>query len=201
MGRFIYEPGWIIPESVTESNLGGRFEVRIPYRFLSRENDGVVRRKIWGTGVYTDDSDVVAGYNVLSFSMLMAVLYHTSHLPVSPLQKPKDLAAHFILLPTLQHYAPSTSNELRSRGWKTHDGYSIFLDRVEWTELGSAEGVWRGRKRRLNEELRMEVDGEEVGVAGGDTGDLGGFRGVNWEVGLFLTKKRAGEEGRVGVEA
>ena len=61
LGRFIYEPGWIIPESVTEGNLGGHFEVRIPYRFLSRDNEGVVRRKLWGTGVYTDDSDVVAG--------------------------------------------------------------------------------------------------------------------------------------------
>jgi hypothetical protein len=75
------------------------------------------------------------------------------------------------------------------------------LDRVDWIELGSAEGVWRGRKRRLNEELRMEVDGEEVGVVSGDTGDLGGFRGVNWEVEPFLIKKRAGEEGRVGLVA
>jgi len=133
--------------------------------------------------------------------ILTTVLYHTSTLPPSPLQKPRDLAAHFVVLPTLQHYAPSTMGELRSRGWKTHDGYSIYLDRVEWIELGSAEGGWRGRKRRLNEELRMEVDGEEVGVVSGDTGDLGGFRGVNWEVEPFLTKKRAGEEGRVGVVA
>jgi hypothetical protein len=47
----------------------------------------------------------------------------------------------------------------------------------------------------------MEVDGEEVGVVSGDTGDLGGFRGVNWEVEPFLIKKRAGEEGRVGLVA
>lgn len=129
------------------------------------------------------------------------MLYHTLTLPRSPLLKPRDVAAHFLVLPTLQHYAPSTLGEVRSRGWKTHDGYSIYLDRVDWIELGSAEGVWRGRKRRLNEELRMEVDGEEVGVVSGDTGDLGGFRGVNWEVEPFLIKKRAGEEGRVGLVA
>ena len=61
LGRFIYEPGWIIPASITEDNLGGRFEVRIAQRFLSRDNEGVIKRKLWGTGVYTDDSDVVAG--------------------------------------------------------------------------------------------------------------------------------------------
>jgi len=66
LGRFIYEPGWIIPESTIEGNLGGHFEVRIPNRFLSRENEGVVRRKVWGTGVYTDDSDVVAGISFVS---------------------------------------------------------------------------------------------------------------------------------------
>lgn len=60
LGRFVYEPDWIIPASITEGNLGGRFEVRIAQRFLSRDNEGVVRRKLWGTGVYTDDSDVVA---------------------------------------------------------------------------------------------------------------------------------------------
>jgi hypothetical protein len=61
LGRFIYEPGWIIPGQLTEDNLGGKFEVRIAQRFLGRDNDGVVKRKLWGTGVYTDDSDVVAG--------------------------------------------------------------------------------------------------------------------------------------------
>jgi Histone deacetylation protein Rxt3 len=60
LGRFIYEPDWIIPSSVTEDNVGGRFEVRIAQRFLNRDNDGFERRKLWGTGIYTDDSDIVA---------------------------------------------------------------------------------------------------------------------------------------------
>jgi hypothetical protein len=104
-----------------------------------------------------------------------------------------------MILPTLQHYAPSTANELRSRGWKTHDGYSIHLERVEWIQLGSAEGVWRGRKRRLDEELRMEVDGKDVGVVERDSEDVGKFRGVNWNIEQFRPNKRVGE--RVGVVA
>ena len=60
LGRFTYEPGWIIPSAIVDDNVGGRFEVRIPQRFLKRENEAVAQRKLWGTGVYTDDSDVVA---------------------------------------------------------------------------------------------------------------------------------------------
>lgn len=61
LGRFIYEPGWILPATQTENNLGARFEVRIAQRFLNRDNECVNRRQLWGTGVYTDDSDIVAG--------------------------------------------------------------------------------------------------------------------------------------------
>jgi hypothetical protein len=118
------------------------------------------------------------------------VLFHTSTLPPPPLSKPKDLAAHFLIVPTLQHYAPSTLNELRSRGWKVHDGYSIYLERIEWLTLGSAEGVWRGRKRRLEEELRMEIDEDDVGVVA-DPG-TSAFKGVKWRVELNPRKRRPG---------
>lgn len=131
----------------------------------------------------------------------MIVLYHTQTLPPPPLSRPKDIVAHFMVLPTLQHYAPSTLNELRSRGWKTHDGYSIYLEGADWIELGSAEGVWRGRKRRLDEELRMGVEGEEVGVVERDSGNVGRFRGVNWNAEHFVPNKRGGTGGRLEVMA
>jgi hypothetical protein len=129
----------------------------------------------------------------------MEVLYHTNTLPQPPLSKPKDVAAHFMVLPTLQHYAQSTFNELRSRGWKTHDGYSIFLERVEWITLGSAEGVWRGRKRRLDEELRMGADDDDAGVVGFDTTNVGVFRGVNWNIEQSFPNKRVDDGRRVEV--
>lgn len=129
----------------------------------------------------------------------MEVLYHTQTLPQPPLSRPKDVAAHFMILPTLQHYAPSTFNEIRSRGWKTHDGYSIFLERVEWITLGSAEGLWRGRKRRLYEELRMSADADDVGIVGMDTGNIGVYKGVNWNVEQYLPNNGGEDGGRVGV--
>jgi hypothetical protein len=126
------------------------------------------------------------------------VLFHLGTLPPSPLSAPKDIAAHFLVLPTLQHYAPSTKNGLRSRGWKVHDGYSIYLESVDWIELGSAEGVWRGRKRRLDEELRMGVDSEDVGVIGDrEHESSAGFRGVNWNMEQFVPRRRGEDDGVV----
>jgi hypothetical protein len=41
--------------------------------------------------------------------------------------------------------------------------------------------VWRGRKRRLEEELRMEVEEDEVGVIEEVEVDEGwGWRGMKW---------------------
>ena len=106
-----------------------------------------------------------------------------------------------MILPTLRHYASSTRNELRSRGWKIHDGYSIYLEKVEWIKRGSADGAWRGRKRRLDEELRMEVDGDDIGVVQRDIGDVRGFKGVNWNVERLVPSKRNEEGVRIGVVA
>ena len=99
------------------------------------------------------------------------------------------MAAHFLILPTLQHYTASTQNELRSRGWKVHDGFSIYLERVEKINVGEAEGGWRGRKRRLDEEFRMEVDSEDVGV-GSDVTGVAGFKEVRWGAEQFSSKRR-----------
>jgi hypothetical protein len=132
--------------------------------------------------------------------LLISVLYHTQTL-TSSIYRTDDLAAHFMILPTLKHYASSTRNELRSRGWKIHDGYSIYLEKVDWIKRGSADGVWRGRKRRLDEEFRMEVDGDDIGVVQRDVGDVGGFRGVSWNVERLEPSKRDGEGARIGVVA
>lgn len=52
-----------------EGNENSLVQIRIPSRYLnSARNQNVAKRKIWGTDIYTDDSDIVA------------VLYHTGHL-------------------------------------------------------------------------------------------------------------------------
>jgi hypothetical protein len=107
------------------------------------------------------------------FGRANVVLFHTGTV-ASP--KTQDLKVRFLVLPTLQHYASSTLNELRSRGWKMHDGYSIYVDEVEWIKLGTAEGGRNFRKRRLEEEFSMFVDEDDRGD--GDDG----FRVLEVEV-------------------
>lgn len=55
---FMYTPGSSFPD--LRKYIGGTIEVRIPSVFLSSRNREVVTRQIWGTDVYTDDSDVLA---------------------------------------------------------------------------------------------------------------------------------------------
>ena len=45
----------------------------------------------------------------------------------------------------------------------------------------------------------MGYDDEDVGVVGQDTGNIAGFRGVNWNVESFEPNKKGGDGGRVGI--
>lgn len=42
-------------------HLYSTLKVKVPYKFLNWENDAIKARAVWGTDVYTDDSDIVAG--------------------------------------------------------------------------------------------------------------------------------------------
>jgi len=80
-----------------------------------------------------------------------------------------------------------------------------MLESIEWIPLGQAEGVRRGRKRRLDEEFRMGIEMEDVGVSEGvlrkeqeDGGVELGFREVRW-VSEKVLGKEVGKMGGVEV--
>jgi len=79
-----------------------------------------------------------------------------------------------------------------------------MLDNIEWIALGQAEGVRRGRKRRLDEEFRMGIEMEDVGVSEGvlrkeqEDGVELGFREVRW-VSEKVLGKEVGKMGGVEV--
>lgn len=147
------------------------FTVRVP-RFrvdAARREEICARRALWGTGVYTDDSDPVAaaihsGYirgawgDDVDESMLDLEIKDTyQHAPPpSPEEdggKPrlppvppedKDLHVTLLILPRVDRYESTVMFGLKSREWTgRHDGLSFKVHRVEWVD----EGVGRGEER------------------------------------------------------
>lgn len=58
LGVQVYSPQLVLP--TLQGALNGLMEVRVPARYLTFENTRVKKRALWGTDIYTDDSDIVA---------------------------------------------------------------------------------------------------------------------------------------------
>jgi hypothetical protein len=58
LGVFVYEPGVQLP--VLEGQENATLEVRIPSWWLTYDNKMIRKRALWGTDIYTDDTDIVA---------------------------------------------------------------------------------------------------------------------------------------------
>ena len=137
------------------------------------------RRQVWGTDVYTDDTDVVAaavhsGWLKGDFGDLNDDLREVdgneseqdddtspTHptlgvRPRKPVRVPPDHDAHItvLLLPPLDFYPSTTQHHIWSREWgKTHDGMSFMIHRIEFVDEGlasrNAERTLNARKQRL----------------------------------------------------
>lgn len=151
------------------------FTVRVP-RFRinqSHREEICARRALWGTGVYTDDSDPVAAAIHSGFirgawgddvdeSMLDLEIKDTyQHAPPpeattdsdSPTKGPrlppipptdKDLHITLLVLPRVAQYDSTLMFGLKSRKWDgRHDGMSFKVHAVDWVD----EGVGRGEER------------------------------------------------------
>ena len=102
-------------------------EVDGPGREKLSELPGVSERRLWGTDVYTDDSD------------LLAVLVHSAWIrPVTlprgysgRLRPAADLEVKLRIAPKLIRYVSTERGGIRSRGWGNgHDGVSIVIENV-----------------------------------------------------------------------
>ena len=100
-------------------------EIRVPARHLHSQNKLVCARAVWGTGTYTDDSDIVA------------MLVHTGAFPVE-LTAPAKLHGVSVfckVLPALPFYEASTRFGMTSKAWPTaHSRASLQIARVEAIE-------------------------------------------------------------------
>lgn len=134
VGTVVYEPRKPLARNY-ELYLNSMLRVRIAKRHLSRKNEAVARRALWGTDVYTDDSDVVA------------CLYQSGMLKEEP---EHDIWVMLLILPELIKYQGSYQNGVNSRTWTSpHDGVSFKIYSVHTSPLGSAETPICERSKRL----------------------------------------------------
>ena len=89
------------------------------------------RRKVWGTDVYTDDSDV------------LALCLHSGWLRLGAAKAkktdgPKSLVVRLVVAPTLLRYHGCSRQGLRSRSWGNgHDGVSLLVESITAVEVRS----------------------------------------------------------------
>lgn len=147
LGSVIYDP-FINPATLLDSellsnHLGGIITAKIDYGWLqginwelgdhqnvqSHHNDSHIfdlipfrKRKLWGTEVYTDDSD------------LLAIAVHSGYLRILPNSHPPTLRGRgslvlkLIVGPTLLRYESTVRQGLKSRNWgNSHDGQSLIV--------------------------------------------------------------------------
>lgn len=163
------------------------YTVRVPRQYLAIHDEGqdasaleeiCRRRQLWGTDVYTDDTDVVAaavhsGWIKGDFGAYNADIHdicdndsenedteQTQNAlairPRKPLKVPPNHDAHItvLILPPLDGYVSTNQHHIWSREWaKTHDGMSFMIHKIEFVEEGAtARNAERGaaaRKKRI----------------------------------------------------
>uniref|UniRef100_V5EIJ6 Uncharacterized protein n=2 Tax=Kalmanozyma brasiliensis (strain GHG001) TaxID=1365824 RepID=V5EIJ6_KALBG len=174
-------------EESSEKQPEGESGAGSPWRFW-RLNP-LLRRKLWGTDVYTDDSDVLAmcvhagwveGPSLESEGIPAwvppgrAARAWTGLTPPTPTAKqepgkagrPCDLSVILRIAPKLIAYKGCQRGGIKSRSWgNSHDGVSLVVESVELKQPGYAQGKGRRSAKGRIDQLaayRCVVEGTVV---------------------------------------
>lgn len=143
LGTVDYRPGKLLLYG-HELDLNSVLQVRISSEYLDDYEIDVERRELWGTEVYTDDSDLV---------------YVLNHLEMIPSVADRgDLLVEILVLPTLKRYVGSMRGGLHSRSWLTqHDGISYMVRNVKVMPRGWTLRGLDGRCERITSSTPLLV--------------------------------------------
>lgn len=128
--KFIYRPTADLPVDLEPSQT---LEVRIPAHFLSSSNPGVDGRWLWGTDVYTEDSDLVA------------VLQHCGYMRPAK-TAPQNFNELVVSVKLSVHgrtssFAGSDRNYIRSRFWGEQYDRRCLEILNAWTLSGAKQAI------------------------------------------------------------
>jgi hypothetical protein len=111
----VYAP-CVVP--ALKKKMNSLVEVLLPSKYLSGEGKPVKLNQLWGTDVYSDDSDLVA------------VLVHTGHLKLKSSTPKTTLLVSLRVCPPPDAFVGSERNGIRSREWaKGHGGVAFKVER------------------------------------------------------------------------
>lgn len=187
----------LLPAFTEAEKVNCTYTVRVPRLYLQERERRLICKEsyLWGSGVYTDDSDVVAAAMHSGFIKAVApenvdqVLLERvvneqnakieglTNVPEKPLEPEagSDAVITLLVLPTLEQYAGSSRFGICSRTWpepgtKTqHDGVSFAVLKVDFVS-GGVEGRRMGRtgaskRARIKAELEARMNGEKIRIA------------------------------------
>ena len=173
-------PSWRDPDQVNCT-----YTVRVSKTWLGRDEREAIcaERYLWGSGIFTDDSDPVAaaihsGYlkgawdeRLVDTDLLEQIIQDQNpkidagqeNVPKELVEPPPGMDLHIMLLvlPQLEHYEETVRYGVRSRSWPEqpntapHDGVSFMVLNCEWVNENAERG-----KGRTGEERRQRLRSE-----------------------------------------
>ncbi|KAL9115156.1 MAG: hypothetical protein Q9227_000950 [Pyrenula ochraceoflavens] len=176
----------LFPPYSDEAQLNCTYTIRVSREWLRRDiQEAICRRRfLWGSGVYTDDSDPIAAAIHSGFlkatwpdgvdpELLENIIQEQNptidfaeNVPTSPMTLPPymDLHITLLVLPTLEGYESTSRFGIKSRNWPEeengarHDGVSFAVLNCKLVDEGSSRGEERSgwaRRERLREKLKQ----------------------------------------------
>lgn len=175
---------------LTDAYINCLLDVKIPYRFIKQFIEEFTlgkiqkKRELWGgaSGIYTDDSDILAVLCHLGlFDDALDLTPNNIDWKPTDVVKPLkvatdangvhllDLSVTLLMLPALRHYEGYYSNGINSRTWNAdnvHDGLSMCVYSVKW-ETMEASVTDRNVQKRSVLELEAEKENRKRVIEGG----------------------------------
>jgi len=135
LAPLVYFPQTNYPDF--SERVGCYVDLKIDANFMTTQNTGYINNAIWGTDIYTDDSDAVA------------MLAHTGRYKITGQPPTHDICLTVKILPKQEEYVGSTFGPVVSRSWGAdHDGVSFIIAYAKEIPHGEARrGLKRGRKQ------------------------------------------------------
>ncbi|KAK5097055.1 hypothetical protein LTS08_007075 [Lithohypha guttulata] len=160
----------LLPSFSETNDLNCTYTIHVSKTWLQQRERRIIcaSRNLWGTGLYTDDTDPVTAamhmgwikpaFHNVDETLLKKIVHDQNPKieiskdlkpPAQPLEIPKgrDLKITCVVMPLLDHYEETSRFGVRSRAWPEgltettapHDGVSFAILKVEVVELGPEE--------------------------------------------------------------